>query len=158
VVNPGRATGHTAPELMGKTGLAVLTVGEPTAPLDSWCLHIQGIKPVSRPVEGPHRQRALFSRGLTTRTVVPAAPLHGWERGGVPSPTRAPLCALAAQDLDSTISNLFPSRSLNSNMGGTPGHRSKSPTSMPRCRMAACSACASGTRNRIPVSAPCQVS
>src|SRR6266480_2901969 len=39
-------------------------------------------------------------------------------------------------------------------MGGTPGHRSRSPTSMPRCRMAACSVSASGTRNRMPVSAP----
>src|SRR5690349_15007682 len=58
------------------------------------------------------------------------------------------------QALASTISNLFPSGSLNSNMGGTPGHRSRSPTSMPRCRMAAYSVSASGTRNRIPVSAP----
>src|SRR2546425_685327 len=59
-----------------------------------------------------------------------------------------------AQALASTISNLFPSGSLNSNMGGTPGHRSRSPTSMPRCRRAACSVSASGTRNRMPVSAP----
>src|SRR4029077_9741892 len=59
-----------------------------------------------------------------------------------------------AHTLASTISNLFPSGSLNSNMGGTPGHRSRSPTSMPRCRMAACSVSASGTRNRMPVSAP----
>src|SRR6185437_3888115 len=58
------------------------------------------------------------------------------------------------QALASTISNLFPSGSLNSNMGGTPGHRSRSPTSMPRCRMEACSVSASGTRNRMPVSAP----
>jgi hypothetical protein len=61
---------------------------------------------------------------------------------------------LTAQALASTISNLFPSGSLNSNMGGTPGHRSRSPTSMPRCRMVVCSVSASGTRNRMPVSAP----
>src|SRR5580700_6130421 len=67
---------------------------------------------------------------------------------GSPAETRG------AQAVPSTISNVFPSGSWNLNMGGTPGHRSRSPTSMPRCRMAACSVSASGTMNRMPVSVP----
>jgi hypothetical protein len=66
--------------------------------------------------------------------------------------------ALAAHDqrrrTSSTISNLLPSGSLNSNMGGTPGQRSRSPVWMPRSRMAPYSASASGTTNLMPVSAP----
>ena len=100
------------------------------------------------PNRGPASTRSLSSRrhgvasgyGRKTKAdgEILTASRHLTRTGARSHARRAPGAVrvlLTAQALPSTISNLFPSGSLTSNMGGTPGHRSRSPTSMPRCRM-----------------------